>query len=370
MKRNYFKVFGILFTTILLFSSLFASVPQKMNYQAVVRNNNDELVRNQRIGMQISILHYTNDGASVYVETQTPTTNINGLVSIEIGAGNVVSGDFAAIDWADGPYFIKTEIDIAGGTLYNIVSVQQLLSVPYALYAHKSGGITDGTVPGEMLYWDGTDWVNVPPGSEKQILVFFNGVPTWVTINNLTFQLPPPSIGADDVYNPVTQRVWFNRNVGASQVATSPTDANAYGDLYQWGRDTDGHEKRFSPTTSAFSSSDSPGHGSFILTPNHPWDCDWRKPQNNNLWQWVNGANNPCPSGYRVPTMAEWVAEYYTWADWGHGFESVLKLPLAGARSNFSGGFITSGIMASIGVVQLGVTMPMKCASLPIKLMT
>jgi uncharacterized protein (TIGR02145 family) len=106
-----------------------------------------------------------------------------------------------------------------------------------------------------------------------------------------------------DVTNPATGRVWMDRNLGASRVATSSTDTQAYGDLYQWGRGADGHEKRNSPTTSTLSSTDQPSHGSFILA------SDWRSPQNNNLWLGVNGVNNPCPTGYRIPTEAEWNAE-------------------------------------------------------------
>ena len=93
------------------------------------------------------------------------------------------------------------------------------------------------------------------------------------------------------VLNPDTNRIWLDRNLGATQVATSSTDADAYGDLYQWGRGTDGHEKRDSDTTSTLSSTDQPGHGDFILAPDSP--NDWRDLQNDNLWQGVDGINNP-----------------------------------------------------------------------------
>ena len=93
------------------------------------------------------------------------------------------------------------------------------------------------------------------------------------------------------VLNPDTNRIWLDRNLGATQVATSSTDADAYGDLYQWGRGTDGHEKRDSETTETLSSTDQPGHGDFILAPDDPFD--WRDPQNDNLWQGVDGINNP-----------------------------------------------------------------------------
>ena len=135
-----------------------------------------------------------------------------------------------------------------------------------------------------------------------------------------------------DVTNPSTGRIWMDRNLGATQVATSSTDSNAYGDLYQWGRGADGHQIRTSGTTSTLSSTDQPGNVNFILAPNSPFN--WRSPQNTNLWQGVNGVNNPCPSGYRVPTEAEWQAEYATWTSPNYAFGSPLKLPKAGIRTN------------------------------------
>ena len=126
-------------------ASVSAQSPEKMSYQAVVRNTSDNLVTNQPVGMQISILQGSATGSAVYVETQTPTTNTNGLVTIEIGSGTVVTGDFAAIDWTNGPYFIKTETDPAGATNYTITGTSQLLSVPYALHAKTAENVT-GTI--------------------------------------------------------------------------------------------------------------------------------------------------------------------------------------------------------------------------------
>jgi uncharacterized protein (TIGR02145 family) len=140
-----------------------------------------------------------------------------------------------------------------------------------------------------------------------------------------------------DVTNPTTGKTWMDRNLGATRAATSSTDTEAYGDLYQWGRGTDGHEKRNSPTTSTLSSSDTPGHSNFIIPSNSP--DDWRTPQNNNLWQGVSGINNPCPTGYRVPTEAELNAERLSWSSNSSAgaFASPLKLPVAGNRNYGSG---------------------------------
>ena len=128
-----------LYTTVgalLLTLSSFAQAPEKMSYQAVIRGANNALVTNQQVGMQISILQ---GSTAVYEETQTPTSNTNGLVSLEIGTGTVISGSFTAIDWSADTYFIKTETDPTGGTNYTITGTSQLLSVPYALYATTSG---------------------------------------------------------------------------------------------------------------------------------------------------------------------------------------------------------------------------------------
>lgn len=127
-----------LFTFLVLITltiSFFAQPPQKMSYEAVIRNSSGQLVINQPVGLRISILQGSITGTVMYTETQKPTTNANGLASIEIGAGAIVTGTFGGIDWSSGTYFIKTETDPTGGTNYTITGTSQLLSVPYALYA-------------------------------------------------------------------------------------------------------------------------------------------------------------------------------------------------------------------------------------------
>ncbi len=164
-----------------------------------------------------------------------------------------------------------------------------------------------------------------------------------------------------EVTNPITGDIWMDRNLGASQAATSSTDAAAYGDLYQWGRAADGHQMRTSDTTYSLSSSDTTGHSNFIITSSSP--RDWRNPQNDNLWKGVNGINNPCPDGYRLPTKAEWEAERTSWNsnNTAGAFASPLKLPEAGYRNHSSGllinegsgGFYWSGTIDSINASYL-----------------
>jgi len=129
---------------ILMTAAVFAQAPNKMSYQAIIRNTSNALVTSTAVGMRISIIQTSPSGTAVYVETQTPTTNANGLASIEIGGGTVVSGNFSTIDWGNGPYFVKTEVDPSGASNYSITGTSQLLSVPYALYATTAGNNTPG----------------------------------------------------------------------------------------------------------------------------------------------------------------------------------------------------------------------------------
>ncbi len=113
----------------------YAQTPQKMSYQCVVRNSTGALVSNSAISMRITILK--NLSTTVYVETHTTTTNVNGLATVQIGGGTPVSGTFAAIEWGTGAFYLKTEVDPAGGTHYVISGTSQLLSVPYSLFANE-----------------------------------------------------------------------------------------------------------------------------------------------------------------------------------------------------------------------------------------
>ncbi|GAA3786600.1 hypothetical protein GCM10022271_18950 [Corallibacter vietnamensis] len=123
--------------------SMQAQTPEKMNYQAVIRDAANELISNTNVSMQISILQGNASGNTVFTETHTPTTNQNGLISIEIGTGTIISGDITTINWADNTYFIKTETDPTGGTNYTITATSQLLSVPYALHAKTASTVSN-----------------------------------------------------------------------------------------------------------------------------------------------------------------------------------------------------------------------------------
>jgi hypothetical protein len=182
-----------------------------------------------------------------------------------------------------------------------------------------------------MLYWNGSAWVKVAAGSNGQTLTFYNGAPVW-TGGTISY--------ANTVVS-TTGKIWMDRNLGATRVAISSLDDASYGDLYQWGRGTDGHQIRTSATTTTLFITGNQANGNFIL-PNNNNSGDWRSTPNDNLWQGVSGENNPCPTGYRIPTEAEWDAERLSWNSptSGGAFASPLKLPLAGNRA-FSNGLLT-----------------------------
>jgi hypothetical protein len=147
-----------LLTTLLLSAAVWAQSPDKMSYQAVIRDNSNNLLTQQMIGVKISILQGSAEGTAAYTEIQSPETNANGLMSIEIGTG-ITSDDFSSIDWSKGPYFIKTGIDPDGGTNYTLTVTNQLLSVPYALYSAKAGNVFSGNysdLTNKPTLFDGT----------------------------------------------------------------------------------------------------------------------------------------------------------------------------------------------------------------------
>jgi len=140
--------------------------------------------------------------------------------------------------------------------------------------------------------------------------------------------------GAGVTYGTVSSQgeCWMDRNLGASAVATAYNDSNGYGDIFQWGRLDDQHQTRTSGITTTLSTTDNPGHSNFIYNMASPFD--WRSPQNNNLWQGVSGTNNPCPSGWRIPTKVELNTERASWSlqNYNGAFASPLKLTTGGYR--------------------------------------
>jgi len=163
MKRLLFTL-----TTVLFCIVAYAQSPEKISYQAVVRNTSGELVKNTVIGMMISILQGDINGTAVYAEIQSPVTNANGLATLVIGEGNVKTGNFGTIDWSNGPYFIKTETDINGGINFTITGTSQLMSVPYAMHATTAESLTKPIEETDPLFslWNKSSGITI---SENQI---------------------------------------------------------------------------------------------------------------------------------------------------------------------------------------------------------
>ena len=137
----------------ILFS--YAQAPQKMSYQAIIRNASGQLIQNQNVSVYVSILQGSPTGNLVYAETHNGTTNVNGLLTLQIGSGTVLVGNFSAINWSSGNFYLKTETDPSGGTNYTIAGTSQLLSVPYAMYANSAGsaaGSSQWYVSGNNIY--------------------------------------------------------------------------------------------------------------------------------------------------------------------------------------------------------------------------
>jgi len=159
MKRIYTILAVLLLTT-----SVFAQTPQKMSYQAVVRDDNSQLITNTEVRIEINIYQGSTTGTLVYTETQTQTTNINGLLTIAIGGQT----GFDTIAWENGPYFLETKIDPSNSGTYTIIGTSQLLTVPYALHAKTATSITGSINETDPVFnsWDKSAGISI---TESQI---------------------------------------------------------------------------------------------------------------------------------------------------------------------------------------------------------
>ena len=145
-----------------------------------------------------------------------------------------------------------------------------------------------------------------------------------------------------------TGKIWMDRNLGATRAATGNTDASSFGDLYQWGRSSDGHQIYNSTTTSTQFSSSTTNNGNYVAASGTNLR-DWLVTSDPTLWQGVNGVNNPCPKGFRIPTKQEWTDETATWSsqDANGAYASPLKLPYVNNLRCYFG----SGAYAQVGAV-------------------
>ncbi|UKN00963.1 tail fiber domain-containing protein [Paracrocinitomix mangrovi] len=168
MKKFLFLISAVLISA----TNIFAQSPESFKYQAVVRDGNGATINNSSIGIQMTILQGSMTGTAVYTETFAPTTNGFGLVNLEIGTGTTTD-NFSAIDWANGPYYIKTAVDYSGGTTYTDLGTSQLVSVPYALYATSAGNVPQNTsdLNNDSGFITDPNDADSDPSNEIQIIV-------------------------------------------------------------------------------------------------------------------------------------------------------------------------------------------------------
>ncbi len=213
-----------------------------IHYQTVVRDSEGLPLQNTSLALQLSIRTGAPDGEAVYAETHAATTNQFGLVNLVIGQGTPVTGEFANINWSAAPHFLETAIDATGSGQFQVMGVTQFLSVPYAL--SSSNGVPGGSNPGDMLYWNGSQWIQVPAGQNGQVLTFSNGVPVWGGV-----QLPILNTSA------VTNITAFTAYCGGTIANDGGSPVNTRGIC--WNTSS-------APTTSDFKITAGSGSGNFL----------------------------------------------------------------------------------------------------------
>jgi hypothetical protein len=224
MKINYTLLLFLLATV-----SILAQTPEKMSYQLVLRGASNTLLTNQQVGIQISILQTTITGSAVYIETQTATTNINGLVSLEIGTGDSLD-NFSAIDWSAGPFFIKTATDASGGSNYTIIGTSQLMSVPYALYAKTAGNdeLKENTAnKSTNVVTDAASDVKFP--SVKSVKTYVDPVQDDADANEIASATSDATL--QGYIDALEARIAALESASATQIFYEDSDNDGYGDI-------------------------------------------------------------------------------------------------------------------------------------------
>ena len=332
----------LIIMSLLIFPMLgISQAPQRINFQSILRNTTGEIVSNSSVSMRISILTGTTTGTSVYSETHVKTTDAGGLISLQIGSGTVLSGVFDTINWGISAHFIKLEADVSGGNNYILLGTQELLSVPYALYATKtdtgvlnlrtrlalelnetdtsllnlrtrfltkldSSDFPVGSANGNIMFFNGTSWVILAPGVEGQVLKMSSGLPVWGNIGVSAFTCGATISDIDgNSYNTVLigAQCWTKENLRVRRYNNGTsmlfdTTGGTGGSSPTWQNLTIGAHTIYAHDSTA--------------TPSNLTKYGY-------LYNWyaVKGIStvgviaitdtlNICPSGWHVPTDTEW----------------------------------------------------------------
>ncbi len=308
------KKFFTVLTAVLISASSWAQAPQSFSYQAVVRGSNNDLVANKPVGMKISLLKGSETGTAVYVETHTPTSNANGLVSISIGAGKGLSGNFATIDWSKGPYFVKTETDVAGGTSYSLTTTSQLLSVPYALYAANSqpgpkgeqGVQGQAGAQGPKGETGATGAQGLPGSSKDEQKLSVSASGDTLYLQNGGFVIIPGLSVANSKTKPTSG---YGSNI-------TDVEGNSYKTVYIGTQQWMGENLKTAKYNDGTTIPNITDNTQWQNNTTGAWSYYGNDAANNakygKLYNWyavsktTNGNKNVCPTGWHVPTDAEW----------------------------------------------------------------
>ncbi len=281
------KKISFLIASLLLALSIQAQSPPKFSYQTVIRNASNQLLVGQTVGIKISILQGSANGSAVYAETHAPQTNANGLATLEIGGGSLLSGNFANINWANGPYFVKTETDPIGGNNYTITNTSQLLSVPYALYANSTSSSVSSS--GDTLFIGNQSYI-IPGISAANNTGGQTGI-TQHTCGATNVHNPDKTYGSmtdqeGNVYKTIVigSQEWMAENLKTSIYRNGNPIANVTNDSL-WSLLTSGSWAYYNN--------------------NYQNECPYGKLYN---WYAVADPRHVCPTGWHEPTDAEWTS--------------------------------------------------------------
>ena len=324
-------------------------------------------------------------GTLTYLILGTPATAGTANFALDIGGQNctlqitVESGAIASIDCANATINgVLTDGVVANNVSVNIGYTGGNGSSHIGQTVNSTGvlGLTATLNPGNFTNGSGVlNYIISGTPSAAGTAVFIINIGGQTCTLEVPVVAPVPfNCGTDNVtftYKGFSQtygtvagangRCWLDRNLGAIQVATSSTDQFAYGDLFQWGRADDGHQDRQSSFTTVLAQSDQPGHGDFIQNTSTANFRDWTFDNNDERWAATPMVNNPCPEGWKVPTVAEFDIERSSWStnDAVGAFSSPLKLTRAGRRSWNTGTLLsTVGEWGWYWTIDLGTTTP------------